>query len=265
MRLEEKKLLLVDAVSQIGTVRAIGQTGDIHEVPEPGKGDIDLFVFCDEIPAERARSEAYETCNALFSECRMTTAEGGYWGTVDMLLVDGIEIYFMYFTVADMSHYLNEVLAGKHPDRDGAFYPVGRLATLLKIHVLYDEADTLAALKDRVREYPDALSKALFDHHFERIIDEEDFGRAVSRKDVLFYHWVLEESMDHFLQALYALNRTYFPSRKRTQQHMAAFSRIPRDCYERMVRVVEDGSRAQSIARSFEQWLALTEELRRLR
>ena len=264
MNLLEKKSKIIDRVSNIGAVKAIGQTGDINESPQPGKGDIDLFVFCDEIPSEAKRLSAYEPCKALFSECRITTSEGGHWGTTDMLMVDGVEIYFMYFTVAGMSCYLDDVLAGKYPDRDGAFYPVGRLATILTISVLADEAGTLAALKEMVREYPEALSKALFDHHVERIIDEEDFGRAVSRKDVLFYHMVMEESLDHFLQALYALNKTYFPSRKRTQQYMAGFKHIPQDCYDRMLRVIEYGSRGETIARSYEQWLKLVEDLKRI-
>ena len=264
MNLLEKKSKIIDRVSNIGAVKAIGQTSDINEIPEPGKGDIDLFVFCDEIPSEAERFTAYEPHKALFSECRMTTSEGGHWGTTDMLMVDGVEIYFMYFTVAHMSCYIADVLAGKHPDRDGAFYPVGRLATILTINVLADEAGTLAAMKEMVREYPEALSKVLFDHHVGRIIDEEDFGRAVSRKDVLFYHMVLEESLDHFLQALYALNKTYFPSRKRTQQYMAGFKHIPRNCHERMLHIVEDGSRGEDIARSYEQWLKLVEDLKRI-
>jgi hypothetical protein len=127
--------------------------------------------------------------------------------------------------------------------------------------VLYDEEDTLASLKALVRGYPGALSKVLFAHHYKRIIDEEDFDRAVSRRDVLFYHMVLENSIDHFLQALYALNKTYFPSRKRTEQYMAAFSLIPQDCYTRMLRVVTEGSRAEGIARSYEDWLSLVREL----
>ena len=249
---------------RIGAVKAIGQTGDINEIPMPGKGDIDLFVFCEGIPLEAQRLAAYDACKALFSECRMTTSEGGYWGTIDMLMVDGVELFFMYFTVTEMHRYIDAVLAGKHLDRDGAFYPVGRLATMLTINVLYDEAGTLAALKELVREYPEALSRTLFDHHISQIIDEEDFGRTVMRKDVLFYHMVLEASLDHFLQALYALNRIYFPSRKRTDEYMASFKRIPQDCQARMLRVIEHGSHSEGIARSYAQWQGLVEELKRL-
>ena len=64
-----------------------------------------------------------------------------------------------------------------------------------------------------------------------RMIDEEDLGRAELRHEVLFYHQVVEAFLDHFLQALYAKNRRYFPSRKRTESAIAAFERKPQNCY----------------------------------
>lgn len=264
MDLLEKKSLLAAAVSNMAAVRAIGQTGDIAEIPQPGQGDIDLFVLCDELPPGAARRAVYDTCRCVFSECRMTVCEGGHWGTEDALVVDGVDMFLMYFTVSEMSRYIGDTLAGRHLEKEEGFYPTGRLAAIRTIHVLYDEEETLAALKSRVREYPEALSKALFDHHYARIIDEEDIGRAVLRRDVLFYHMVFEESLDHFLQALYALNKAYFPSRKRTQAYMASFAHIPQDCHARILRVIADGSHAEGIARSVEQWLKLVRELKKL-
>lgn len=259
-----KKTKLVNAVSRLAAVKAIGQTGDINEIPQPGKVDIDLFVLCDKIPSETERRSAYDACRDAFSECQLTVCGGGHWGTEDALVADGVGVFFMYFTVEEMRRYIGEVLAGRHLEPEDGFYPTGRLATVGSMNTLYDEGGTLAALKDIVREYPEALSRALFDHHFARIIDGEDIERAVSRGDVLFYHMVLEQSLDHFLQALYALNKMYFPSRKRTQQYLASFALIPRDCHARILRVVEDGSRSATITRSAEQWCEMAEELGKL-
>ena len=261
MNLTDKKMQLVEAVSRMAAVKAIGQTGDIGEIPQPGKGDIDLFIFCDEIPSAAARQAVYDSCPGAFGECHMNFCEGGHWGKGDMLLAMGVEVYFMYFTVGEMSDYIADVLDGGYPDSEGGFYPIGRLATIDTIHVLYDEQDTLVSLKAMVHEYPETLRKVLFSYHYERIIDEEDFDRAVTRQDVLFYHMVLENSIDHFLQALYAINKVYFPSRKRTEKHMAAFIRIPQDCYVRMLNVVADGSHTDRLTRSFDTWRALVREL----
>ena len=169
MGLREKKSLLVNAVSNMAEVRAIGQTGDVNEIPLPGKGDIDLFVLCDEIPSETARRAAYDACKDAYSEYQMTICTGGHWGTEDALVVDGVDVFFMYFTVAEMSGYIDGALAGKYPEKEEGFYPTGRLAAVQSMNVLYDEGETLVALKDRVFEYPEALSKALFDHHYARI------------------------------------------------------------------------------------------------
>lgn len=46
------------------------------------------------------------------------------------------------------------------------------------------------------------------------MIDEEDLDRAELCHEALFYHQVLEELLDHFLQLLYAKNNCYFPQPK---------------------------------------------------
>ena len=50
---------------------------------------------------------------------------------------------------------------------------------------------------------------------------------------------VLENSLDHLLQALYALNHTYFPSRKRIEVYIQMFENKPGNCYDRLLRILE--------------------------
>ena len=97
-----------------------------------------------------------------------------------------------------------------------------------------------------------------------RMIDEEELGRAELRHEVLFYHQVVEEFLDHFLQALYAKNRRYFPSRKRTERAIAAFERKPQDCYERLLKIVHLGSDEKTIDDSIEELRKLCKELKEL-
>lgn len=192
----------------------------------------------------------------------MNTCEGGMWGTGDVLMVDGVETMFMYFTLEEMTAYLNKVLAGRHLDNENGFYPVGRLATIKDIHVLYDDSDIWLTLKEMVSEYPRELSGKMVEYHLERAIDEEDFGRVLLRKDVLFYHQVLETAMDHFLQALYAANNTYLPSRKRSEQYIKSFPIKPKDCHERILKVISGASSADGIQQSVGEWYALVDELK---
>lgn len=68
----------------------------------------------------------------------------------------------------------------------------------------------------------------------------------------------IDEFLDHFLQALYAKNRRYFPSRKRTESAIAAFERKPQNCYERLLKVVNLGSNENTIDDSVEELRYLT-------
>ncbi len=72
--------------------------------------------------------------------------------------------------------------------------------------VFYDPDGVLQSFKIRLKEYPKKLAAAIVDHHLEALGDVEDMARAVQRKDVLFYHFALDLALDHFLQALFALN-----------------------------------------------------------
>ncbi len=262
MNIKDKIAKLLDAVASMDEIKAIGQTGDINEIPRPGESDIDIFVMADSIPGYEDRRALYNKNSSLFESLAMSVCEGGYWGTGDVFVIDGVETMLMYFTIGETLKYVDEVLEGKHPDNVKGFYPVGRLATLKNINVLYDENGVYASLKEKLSTYPDKLKKYLADFHIARINDEEDFGRALLRKDVLFYHMVLETALDHYLQALYAVNHTYFPSRKRTKQYMDAFAIKPENCYERMLEVIKLGSGPEDLKGSYDVWLGLVRDLK---
>lgn len=94
------------------------------------------------------------------------------------------------------------------------------------------------------------------------VLDEEDLGRTLLRKEVLFYHQVLEESLDHLLQALFAMNDTYFPSRKRMQQYLEKFTNKPENCYARLSQMIEDGAKEETIEKSIAELRSLVEDMK---
>ena len=78
------------------------------------------------------------------------------------------------------------------------------------INVLVDKTGVLEAMKEELTEYPERLRKAVLDASYPYIWDEENVGRAVLRKDIVFNHHVFQHSLDLFLQTLYALNKSLF-------------------------------------------------------
>ncbi len=263
MNKEVKEILqtLLADVARMERVAAIGQTGDVNEIPKPGESDIDVFVYVSSMPAPEEREKAYQKSGADLQELRLNVCEGGNWGTGDAMLICGVETMLMYFTMEETVANIEEILAGHLPDRIGDYYPIGRCAAIQSMHVHYDGGDFLSSLQQRLSIYPDTLAKALVKHHAALTNDEEDFGRALRRKDTLFYHFALEIALDHFLQALFALNRTFFPSRKRTQQYVNEFLVKPENCYERMLEAVRLGGEPERLHESYALWRALTEEL----
>lgn len=182
----------------------------------------------------------------------------------DILDADGVDVMPMYFEKGATDSFVSEVRAGRRAARENDFYPIGRLATLATMHVYFDKDGWLSDLRETLSAYPDSLRNAMLRAHASAAWDEEDFESAARRKDVFFFHNVLDGAMDHFLQALFALNRAYFPSRKRSDEHMERFPVKPPDCAARMRAVIALGAHEETIAEASVRWHALCRELEAL-
>ena len=241
------KKRLVSDLSQCCKIKGIGQTGDINAELIPGCSDIDMFVLCSAIPTEDERKQIYLKYSTEYSKCFMNASNGGIWGYGDILIIDEIDVMFMYFTIEEMNDYLDEVLQGKHLNNEGRFYPTGRLSSIENINILYESDATWTTMKQKVKKYPIDLFEKLFNLHVANILDDEDLSRVVLRKEIMFFHQVLENSLDHLLQALFALNYTYFPSRKRSEQYIENFTNKPINCYERMCKIIQNSVSSKNI------------------
>lgn len=256
---------LVAEIAKIDCVKGIAQTGDLNEELIPGKSDIDLFVLCDrKIPSEKERRNVYECLERFCSECRMSVCNGGIWGYGDILIVNDIDVMPMYFTIEEMDQYISEVLKGERLGKEGRFYPTGRLASVETINILYEKGSVWSQLKTKVKSYPEKLFQDLFAYHISCVLDEEDLGRVVLRKELLFYHQVLEDAMDHLLQAIFALNHCYFPSRKKTKKYLESFSRVPENCYVKLETIIQKSTKIETIEESVQELRSVTEDIMNL-
>ncbi len=262
--LREQFDAVMDGISGLESVRALGKSGG-PALPENGESDIDVFVFSRQIPTPEERLTAYQKALGDGCDCHASPTGGPFWGVCDFLTIAGTELCLMHFTTAQMTAEVDAVLSGSRLEREGNyFYPTGRCASLLSLQVLCDKDGFLAALRQRVATYPDGLACAMAQHHLQKLEDTEDLERGVTRQDPLFYHAALDQALDHFLQALFAANHVYFPSRKRTMEHLSSFQTLPKDCSERLLQTVEWGAKAETLARSYNAWTALCEELQAL-
>jgi hypothetical protein len=247
-------------------VQSIGLSGSKSPLPQAGEGDIDLFIYCDTIPTLAQRQAVLDALSKVIKECKTNVIQGGRWGFGDFALLNGVETWLMHFTAEETLADVESILKGEQPDKqDNYYYPVGRLAMLKNMTVLFDRNGFLLSLKNRLDTYPEKLRAVLTAHHLSKLQNTEDLCRAVARRDAFFYHFALDIALDHFLQALFAMNNTYFPSRKRTIQYLSKFTVQPKDCAARLIEVLRLGGDGETVPQSYPLFQSLTDELMKLR
>lgn len=252
--------LLIDTISTLCEVQAIGKCGG-KELPVSNESDVDIFVFCSEIPgADKRKAKINEIVHEI-SNAEINAFEGELWGAGDFIYVGDMEICVMYFTMEKTTSYIEAILNCEHLDRVNNFYPTGRCATIKSIYILLDRCGFLTSMKEKLSVYPIELAEKMVRHHLSRLNNTENLERAVSRNDVLFYHFALDISIDHFLQALFALNHCFFPSRKRNIEHIAKFDKLPKGCADRLLKAVELGGYPDTIKQSYDLWIDLCKDL----
>ncbi|HET9911679.1 MAG TPA: DUF4037 domain-containing protein [Anaerolineales bacterium] len=254
---------LVDTLARHKSVRAIGVSGGERPFPGPGEGDIDIFVYCAEIPTCNERQEILTSLQGEVEQVEIGKLESGHWGQGDCLFIAGVETWLLYFTVAEARAELEAILAGKYPGRlDSYYYPIGRCAMWKTMRELYDPDGVLGSFKQELADYPEELQLKVVDHHLSALEDVEDIERAVGRKDVFFFHFAMDLALDHFLQALFALNKEYFPSRKRSEMYLRGFKVKPAGCEQRLREVVALGGKAETLEQAYEIWSDLVCDLK---
>lgn len=260
--LETELEKLINALTKMKVVCMAGVCAGHRPLPQPGEGDVDIFILCSQIPIVDDRRAVYTTFFPAQDDFRVGVHPGGYWGQADVVELAGVETWLMYFQRDEVLCFLDDILAGLYPDEmPGGFFPTGRCATFLGMRALYDPENWLAGIQAHLLPFPEPLAYKLLMYHLDCLKDVEDLDRAVLRSDVLFYHRALDEALSHFFQALFALNRIYFPSRKRSLEHIAGFSKKPKDCESRLLEVVSTGAGPQSLRCSREMFAALVLDL----
>ncbi len=254
---------LVDSLRRNEAIASIG----LSSSPLPtqkGEGDIDLFIYCRNLPAPAGRTEFILPELRTLPLFRPAVYDSPIWGSTDYVEIAGVETWLMYFTVAAARAEFESIISGQTIDRLNGYYPTGRLAMYRNMTILHDDGGLLAGFKARLAVYPPALKACLIEKCLAEVNDEEDLLRAVTRGDVLFFHAAIDSAVDSLLQLTFAVNECLFPGRKRNRQHLETFARAPQDMYPRIQQILFLGTRPACLQSAFEQFQLLRDELIRL-
>jgi hypothetical protein len=254
---------LLASVYALDGVQSVGKSGGM-EISQGS--DIDIYVFCDRIPDTEKRQNLINSFDMIVRST-VDLFDDTFYGVGDVVYTDALEIYLMYNRIDQFADYIDSVLAGGRLEKEGGFFfPTGKCATMLKMGVFYDRNGFISSAKARLSAYPEELSIRLSAHHISRLrgSNMDSLTSAVKRKDPVEYYDAFNETMDHLFQGLFALNKVFYPGRKRNIAYMAGFARKPDNCEERIFNIITLGGRPETLGHSLEFWLSLLEDTEKL-
>ena len=250
---------LIRLIAGLEGIESIGKTG-CKEFPAANDGDVDIFIYCGEVPDVETRKKLYGSVDDILN-IRIHDFESRHWGTLDSLFIDGVEICLMYFSVEKTKKEIDDILNGERLIKeDNYFYPAGRCAALKNINILFDRHGFLESMRILLSVYPEKFRNKILEYNMPELNDTEDLDRAAENQDVLFYHFALDISLDHYLQLLFAINDSFFPSRKRSLLYVKDFKNKPDNCVQRILEIIELGGNAGTVGESCEKWKKLCGE-----
>jgi len=250
---------LITSIINLPEVQSIGKTGS-KDISFSEDNDVDIFIICNNTPDLKTREIIYNDINYDL-KIKTHDFEGKYWGTLDLIYIDNVEICLMYFNRSKVENEIDDILQGNRIKKEeNYFYPMGRCATYKNINILYDKSMFLENMKLKLSDYPDKLYDKNIDFHLSKLNDSEDMKSAIQKKDILFYHSALDNSIDHYLQLLFTLNYCFFPSRKRSFLYINEFKYKPKNCIERLIEIVKYGGEVDTINKSYEKWNEIVKE-----
>jgi hypothetical protein len=200
---------LLNSINSLPEVQSIEITGS-KSVSFSEGSDVDIFIICNNTPDLKSREKLYNSINYDL-KIKMHDFEGKYWGTLDFINIDKIELCLMYFMESKVENEIDDILKGNRIEKeDNYFYPIGRCATYKDINIIYDKSKFLENMKSKLSIYPKILYNKNIAFHSLKLNDTEDMKSAIRKKDILYYHFALDNSIDHYLQLIFTLNHCFF-------------------------------------------------------
>ncbi len=191
---------------------------------------------------------------------------GGGW-----LAIGGRHLDFLYRDLGAVRTAVDDCLAGRVKTLYQLGHPMGfqnqiYLGELNSCRPLHDPLAAIAALKAKVKKYPDALRATLIRKHLFDAIFEAELGRKpAERGDVMLVAGCLFRAAGFLTMVLYAMNRCYWVNEKGAFLESRGFRKCPPGFHGTVARVLASpGRRPAELRVSVESMLALAREVARM-
>ena len=221
-----------------------------------------------DIPAIRQIAETFnDTPNPVVTELGTWGAwvNGGSW-----LTIKGRRADFLYRDLDLLETTIDECLAGRsRPDfwqqPPYGFHSQIYCAEVQICHALHDPDGIIPPLKAKVSVYPQALKRNQVNSFvWGSKFTLENGRKGVRHSEAYISVGYLVRCVSEMVQALYALNETYFMNDKYVYRDIAAFTMVPPDFLARVGQIVSGGTGPHELAERYARAAALRDELEAL-
>lgn len=219
-----------------------------------GKGDahsdIDLYLFADEaVPIEERKAlvAAFPgSPGEIHADFDFKTC---WWGTTTDFTHGGFKIETSLRSIERVDEVVAQCLKGKIEKIDTwwnphGFYNYVWLADLHDARILEDPQGLLTGWKSALDSYPQDLKKAQIEWHLQRAkfwLDNFHYKSAVKRGDLFYTAGIVQGTLHHLIQYLFALNEIYYGGDKRNIEAVEAMKLRPQSFMERSQKLLLGG------------------------
>lgn len=259
---------LTDRLAAIAGIKAVVLGGSHARGCARPESDVDLYLFYSEaepfsISSIREVAGAGPVVTDFYGWGPWVN--GGAW-----LTVGGQRVDLVYRNLEQVERVIADAEAGRY-EIDYAqqppfgFFSAAYLGEIAVCVPLFDPESKIAALKQRVAKYPEALRRALVqDYLWQAELALVAFAPKFARRTGAYGTAAcLARVVNQLLLVLFALNREYFMDDKTALAKAAAFARTPRELESRVQQTfaqLDDGA-IESIAQLFREVVDLTDGL----
>jgi len=235
---------LIPAYKEILVGRhAIALAGAHAKGKADSQSDLDLFIYTEDIASFEARRAAFERMVPDAEQLWISDDIVSYpWGGSIDFWYKGRKVETTLRRMDKLKEILNDCENGNiriYPEAwtINGYYNYVYLSEIEFVKPIEDPHDILAGLKERYKEYPPALKKAILDHFWPRSrtwIDNFHYRSAIERMDIAYTSGIVNQTIQNATQVLFALNERYFYGDKKLESQLRSLAFCPRALYEEM-------------------------------
>jgi len=214
--------------------------------------DLDLIVYCDELPTEEGIDAVIERLGGEDRRLIYPRTEDEHGEAFELGRLQ-CQLAFVTFRCADAE--VERVLAGEELES-----PLQKAVDGILDGIPLHGPELIERWRERAADYPDSLSRAMIERHW-RFFPLWYVDRQVAERDALLWRQeILVNAAFDLLAVLAALNRLYFTrfQLKRMRKLVGRMRLAPPDLADRLERLVADGEGA---VRELERLIAETQAL----